>query len=171
MITYNILHDCPPDSLTLSIGFLHQWERSPSPSRASFDSNGQLFMPQLLSDPFRKFGGDSSNASIDFSEELASLIAQYLAPRTSHQSSHERSTHSPSQRRAGLVPVLDSPYPLDISTNPFRSHNHRRDLCSSFHSSTADDPHDCQTGTAGPTSYSLRSVARVLWSLPLATST
>ena len=73
----------------------------PSPSQTSFDSNGQLFMPQLLSDPFRKFSGDSNAPSMDFSEELASLIAQPPAPHTSHQSSHERSTHSPPSTASG----------------------------------------------------------------------
>ena len=88
----------------------------PSPSQASFDSNGQLFMPQLLSDPFRKFGGDSSNTSMDFSEELASLIAQSPAPHTSHQSSHERSTHSPPSNGSG--PTFDDP-----SYRPQATHN------------------------------------------------
>lgn len=79
----------------------------PSPSQASFDSNGQLFIPQLLSDPFRKFAGDSTTSSMDFSEELASLIVQSPAPHTSHQSSHERSTHSP--QRNGSGPGFDDP--------------------------------------------------------------
>lgn len=73
----------------------------PSPSQATFDSNAQLFMPQLLSDPFRKFPNDSSAPSMDFSEELASLIVQSPIPHTSHQSSHERSTHTPPANGAG----------------------------------------------------------------------
>jgi hypothetical protein len=79
----------------------------PSPSQPTFDSNGQLFIPQLMSDPFRKFGGDSTTSSMDFSEELASLIAQSPAPHTSHQSSHERSTHSPPSNGPG--PGFDDP--------------------------------------------------------------
>ena len=88
----------------------------PSPSQPSFDSNGQLFIPQLLSDPFRKFGGDSTTSSMDFSEELASLIAQSPAPHTSHQSSHERSTHSPPLNGPG--PGFD-----DSSYRPQATHN------------------------------------------------
>jgi len=48
-------------------------------------------MPQLLSDPFRKFSGDGSAPSMDFSDELASLIAHSPTPHANHQSSHERS--------------------------------------------------------------------------------
>ncbi|KAF9788150.1 HLH-domain-containing protein [Thelephora terrestris] len=73
----------------------------PSPSQPTFDSNGQLYIPQLLSDPFRKFSGDSATPSMDFSEELASLIVQSPTPHTSHQSSHERSTHSPPTNGSG----------------------------------------------------------------------
>jgi len=88
----------------------------PSPSQASFDSNGQLFMPQLLSDPFRKLSGDPTTPSMDFSEELASLIAQSPAPHTSHQSSHERSTHTPPSNASG--PQFD-----DSSYRPQATHN------------------------------------------------
>ena len=88
----------------------------PSPSQTSFDSNGQLFIPQLLSDPFRKFSGDSATPSMDFSEELASLIVQSPTPHTSHQSSHERSTHSPPTNGSG--PGFD-----DSSYRPQATHN------------------------------------------------
>ena len=86
----------------------------PSPTQTNFDSNGQLFIPQLLSDPFRKFTTDST--SMDFGEELASLIAQPPTPHTSHQSSHERSTHSPSTNPSG--PGFDDP-----SYRPQAAHN------------------------------------------------
>lgn len=67
----------------------------PSPPH-NFDINNQLYMPQLMSDPFRKYSGDGSAApSMDFSDELASLIAHSPPPHTNHQSSHERSTQSP----------------------------------------------------------------------------
>ncbi|KAH9948029.1 HLH-domain-containing protein [Amylocystis lapponica] len=63
-------------------------------SANNFDPHN-LFMPPFLSvpDPFRKFPpAHDNNPSMDFSDELASLMAS--APSPSH-TSHERSTQSP----------------------------------------------------------------------------
>ena len=73
----------------------------PSPPPPSqFDPNA-MFMPHFLPDSFRKAHTDSAQPSMDFTEELASLMAN--SPQSAHQhhphphhhQSHERSTHSP----------------------------------------------------------------------------
>lgn len=82
----------------------------PSPPASShFDSgnNSNVFMPQnYLPDAFRKYPAGSADtggsSSMDFSDELASLMANSPGPtgqhhghNQHHQSSHERSTQSP----------------------------------------------------------------------------
>ncbi|KAI0784125.1 helix-loop-helix DNA-binding domain-containing protein [Abortiporus biennis] len=66
-------------------------------SANNFDTHN-LFItpPSYLSIPetFRKFPGPSDSSSMDFSEELASLIAN--PPNSHHQAPQERSTQSPS---------------------------------------------------------------------------
>ncbi|KAH9059506.1 helix-loop-helix DNA-binding domain-containing protein [Lactarius vividus] len=70
------------------------------PPQSQFDPN-TMFMPHFLPDSFRKAHTDSSQPSMDFTEELASLMANSPQsahqhhPHTHHLQSHERSTHSP----------------------------------------------------------------------------
>ncbi|KAH9041491.1 HLH-domain-containing protein [Lactarius deliciosus] len=70
------------------------------PPQSQFDPN-TMFMPHFLPDSFRKAHTDSSQPSMDFTEELASLMANSPQsahqhhPHTHHHQSHERSTHSP----------------------------------------------------------------------------
>ncbi|KAH9019085.1 HLH-domain-containing protein [Lactarius pseudohatsudake] len=70
------------------------------PPQSQFDPNA-MFMPHFLPDSFRKAHTDSSQPSMDFTEELASLMANSPQsahqhhPHTHHHQSHERSTHSP----------------------------------------------------------------------------
>jgi hypothetical protein len=70
----------------------------PSPPPPSqFDPNN-MFMPHFLPDSFRKPHTDSSQPSMDFTEELASLMANSPQPpqhHPHHHQSHERSTQSP----------------------------------------------------------------------------
>ncbi|KAI1788094.1 HLH-domain-containing protein [Ganoderma leucocontextum] len=75
----------------------------PAPSHNSANTSNQfdnLFVPPLFSvpDSFRKFPSHSSDQSannMDFTDELASLIATSPSQGHPHNSSHERSTQSP----------------------------------------------------------------------------
>ncbi|RPD56894.1 HLH-domain-containing protein [Lentinus tigrinus ALCF2SS1-7] len=75
----------------------------PTSSQNSSGSNNfdNLFVPPLFSvpDPFRKFPAHSNNDqngnNMDFSDELASLIATSPTQGHPHNNSHERSTQSP----------------------------------------------------------------------------
>src|SRR5260221_1796351 len=70
------------------------------PPQSQFDPNN-MFMPHFLPESFRKAHPDSSQPSMDFTEELASLMANSPQPPPQHQhhphhhQSHERSTQSP----------------------------------------------------------------------------
>ncbi|ETW75724.1 hypothetical protein HETIRDRAFT_430263 [Heterobasidion irregulare TC 32-1] len=69
---------------------------SANPSGGAFDP--ALFMPHFLSDPYasRKDHAAQSGPSMDFGDELASLMAHSPPPPPQHHhQSHERSTHSP----------------------------------------------------------------------------
>ncbi|KAI0707565.1 helix-loop-helix DNA-binding domain-containing protein [Cerioporus squamosus] len=78
----------------------------PSPPATSQNSSGSnnfdnLFVPPLFTvpDPFRKFpahsSSDQNGSNMDFSDELASLIATSPSQGHPHNNSHERSTQSP----------------------------------------------------------------------------
>ncbi|KAI8986620.1 helix-loop-helix DNA-binding domain-containing protein [Trametes punicea] len=77
----------------------------PSPPANNSNANGSgqydnLFVPPLFSvpDPFRKFPSHNSNQSgnsMDFTDELASLIGTSPSQGHPHNNSHERSTQSP----------------------------------------------------------------------------
>ncbi|KIM85619.1 hypothetical protein PILCRDRAFT_339631 [Piloderma croceum F 1598] len=80
----------------------------PSATAAHFESSNSatIFMPQnFLPDAFRKYpagSGDTGANSMDFGDELASMMANSPGPAGQHnghghhhQSSHERSTQSP----------------------------------------------------------------------------
>ncbi|KAI9454494.1 HLH-domain-containing protein [Russula earlei] len=69
------------------------------PPQSQFDPNS-MFMPHFLPDSFRKAHADSSQPSMDFTDELASLMANSPQPAQHqhtphHHQSHERSTQSP----------------------------------------------------------------------------
>jgi len=70
------------------------------PPQSQFDPNS-MFMPHFLPESFRKSHPDSSQPSMDFTDELASLMANSPQPPPQHQhhphhhQSHERSTQSP----------------------------------------------------------------------------
>ncbi|KAI0747118.1 helix-loop-helix DNA-binding domain-containing protein [Daedaleopsis nitida] len=77
---------------------------SPPASTSNSGSSNQfdnLFVPPLFSvpDPFRKFPSHTSNdqsaSTMDFTDELASLIATSPSQAHPHNNSHERSTQSP----------------------------------------------------------------------------
>ncbi|KAI0062727.1 HLH-domain-containing protein [Artomyces pyxidatus] len=89
---------------------------TPPPQQQQFDANG-LFGGFALPDPFRK----SQPGSMDFSDELASLMAHSPAPP--HHQSHERSTHSPDtqepqQYRHNIFDIsAPATYPTNTSNN------------------------------------------------------
>ncbi|KAI0253379.1 helix-loop-helix DNA-binding domain-containing protein [Lactifluus subvellereus] len=68
------------------------------PPQSQFDPNN-MFVPHFLPESFRKAPPDSSQPSMDFTEELASLMANSPQPQHQHHphhhQSHERSTQSP----------------------------------------------------------------------------
>jgi hypothetical protein len=69
------------------------------PPQNQFDPNN-MFIPHFIPDSFRKAHPDSSQPSMDFTEELASLMANSPQPpqhqhHPHHHQSHERSTQSP----------------------------------------------------------------------------
>ncbi|OBZ78357.1 hypothetical protein A0H81_02636 [Grifola frondosa] len=103
-------------------------------------------MPPLFTvpDPFRKFPGantDTAPASMDFGDELASLIN---SPSAHHQSSHERSTQSPSNAYDDYRPHTHNIFDISAPTH----HHHHSHSASQQHQS----PH---SPFGGPASFSL----------------
>ncbi|THH18714.1 hypothetical protein EUX98_g8909 [Antrodiella citrinella] len=105
-------------------------ESTPAGSNNNFDTNN-LFIspPSYLSVPetFRKFPGPSpdSSSSMDFTEELASLISNPASASSGHHhhhpSSHERSTHSPANAYDDYRPHTHNIF--DISAPTHHSHH------------------------------------------------
>jgi len=92
------------------------------PPQSQFDPNN-MFMPHFLPESFRKAHPDSSQPSMDFTEELASLMANSPQPPPHHQhhphhhQSHERSTQSPDA--SDRSPHSQSQHPQQYRHNIF----------------------------------------------------
>ncbi|KAA1478705.1 HLH-domain-containing protein [Dentipellis sp. KUC8613] len=150
---------------------------SPPPNNANgpFDP-ANIFIPHFLPDPFRPktaaAPGDPAPPSMDFSDELASLMAHSPPPHAHHQS-NERSTHSPdldhhqpSQSQPNGYDtqgyrhnIFDISAPTSFSSSHHHhpqqyTISHRPDLPplahpSSFHTSSATDSYS-PTSASGP---------------------
>jgi hypothetical protein len=88
------------------------------PPQNQFDPNN-MFIPHFIPDSFRKAHPDSSQPSMDFTEELASLMANSPQPpqhqhHPHHHQSQERSTQSPDASERSPHPQHQQQYRHNI---------------------------------------------------------